>query len=353
MIAKILSILFLFYLSSTYCGYCSEKTTFEEEEEEYRYNECKELNGIDYYCHYDRKNQRCEELYCKTSSSKYCDMIPRSSDGKRCIAKSDESGCEYKSCSDLTSNCNEFYTGDEDQICTLDTSTKKCEIKKCSEASKDKCGELIPYDKTRKCALNEDNKCQILVKNCEEFNNNECYRSRGDGEKQCLPDTASDHCKLYSCEELSNTECNNYKIYDGEKVCAPKGDKCQIQTCSDFTDKEICESVKFFNRGIKCAYSDSGCILSSCYNMDKSECGNFIPSNKIYKCYYDNDKGKCQTDYKNCEEFSSGECDFFNIEDNLEGTNGKKCVEDDGKCVLNSKNVEFSAYFFLILFLLF
>ena len=46
---KLLSLLFLLYLSSTYCSNCSEKTTFEEEEEEYRYNECKELNGKDYY----------------------------------------------------------------------------------------------------------------------------------------------------------------------------------------------------------------------------------------------------------------------------------------------------------------
>jgi hypothetical protein len=91
-------------------------------------------------------------------------MIPPNSDGKRCIEKSDESGCEYKSCSDLTSNCNEFYTGDEDQICTLNTSTKKCEIKKCSEASKDNCGQLIPHYNDLKCALNEENKCQIIIR---------------------------------------------------------------------------------------------------------------------------------------------------------------------------------------------
>lgn len=235
MYTKILSIVFLLYLSSTYCSDCSEKTTFEEDDEGARYNECRELNGIDYYCHYNRNNQRCEELYCKTSEAKYCDMIPPLN-GKKCIAKSDESGCEYKSCSDLTSNCNEFWTGDEDQICTLNTSTKKCEIKKCSEASSGNCGQLIPYYNYRKCALNENEQCEIKNKECEEYKNNECDQNGGNGEKKCLPDLTSDHCKLSSCEELSKTECSNYKTYDREKVCAPKGDKCQIQTCSQISD---------------------------------------------------------------------------------------------------------------------
>ena len=116
---KLLSLLFLLYLSSTYCSDCSEKTTFEDEDEGSRYYECQILNGKDYYCHYNRANQRCEEIYCKTSSAKYCDMIPPNSDGKRCIEKSDERGCEYKSCSDLTSNCNEFNTSDDDQYVLL------------------------------------------------------------------------------------------------------------------------------------------------------------------------------------------------------------------------------------------
>ena len=48
---KLLSLLFLLYLSSTYCSDCSEKTTFEDEDEGARYYECQILNGKDYYCH--------------------------------------------------------------------------------------------------------------------------------------------------------------------------------------------------------------------------------------------------------------------------------------------------------------
>lgn len=350
---KLLSLLFLLYLSSTYCSDCSEKTTFEDEDEGSRYDECRTLNGKDYYCHYNRANQRCEEIYCKTSSAKYCDMIPPNSDGKRCIEKSDESGCEYKSCSDLTSNCNEFYTGDEDQICTLNTSTKKCEIKKCSEASKDNCGQLIPHDNYLKCALNEENKCQIINKGCEDYNKDECHHHGGDGDKRCLPDLTNNKCKLASCEELPKEECSNYKTYDGEKVCVPKGDTCVLQACEEITDKTTCEKAEFLDIGIKCVYSDSKCTLSSCEKMDKTKCGNFIPLDKRYKCYYDSEDDQCYTEEKSCEELSKGECDLFNTEDNLEDTNGKKCVEDDGKCVLNSKKVEFPAFILLILFLLF
>ena len=357
---KLLSLLFLIYLSSTYCSDCTEKTTFEDGEDEY--SVCEKLSSEipgGYYCHYNSKTKICEELYCKTSSSKYCTRIPDSSDGKHCLKKADNSGCEYKSCEDLTSNCNKFYTGNEDEICTLNPTTNKCEIKLCSSLTEN-CEQLTPYYSEKKCALNEDEtKCEITYKDCEELDSDYCdyyIPSGDDGSKKCLPDSKG-KCKKSSCEELSKTECSKYITGEAGKVCLPDGDNCKVQSCEEISP-DICETIEFDDPGSKCIKSGTKCTFSSCDLMTESTCGDFKPVNKLYKCYYEENYGRCTYAYKECTDFASGECNLFNVEDNLEDTNGAKCVESDGKCALsskksNSKMLEFPALICLIVSLLF
>ena len=167
-------------------------------------------------------------------------------------------------------------------------------------------------------------------------------------------DSTNKRCKLTTCEELPNTECNKYQLYSGTKICAPYGNNCKVQTCSELSE-DICENVEFFYQGYKCIYSDSKWTFSSCGGMPKSECGKFIPKNKAYKCYFDKSYDKCSIKAKDCEELSKNECDLFNNENNLEHSNGKKCTysDDDGKCVLSNKNVEFNAYSIILILLLF
>ena len=359
---KLLSLLFLIYLSYTYCSECTEKTSFKEGEDEY--NACESLTSENdgYYCHYNSGTKRCEEIYCRSSSSKYCTRIPDSSDGKRCLSKSDNSGCEYKSCEDLTSNCNQFFTGNEDEICTLNSSGNKCEIKLCSSlTSSSDCGQLTPYYPYDKCAFNSDkNQCEITNKDCEELGSDYCNYytpSDDDSTKRCLPDSSNGKCKKSSCEELSKTECSKFTTGEVGKVCAPDGDNCKVQTCSEIST-DICETIEFEDPGSKCVKSGTSCTFSSCESMTESTCGDFVPVNKLIKCYYEENADRCTTSDKECSDFDRGECNLFNTEDNLEDTNGAKCVESDGKCVLssqksNSKMLEFSAFISLIVLLLF
>ena len=352
---KLLSLFFIVYLSSTYCSDCMDKTSFEENED--KYNACYRLSTNSYNCHYNSDNDHCEELYCNKASSDYCENIPDSPEGKRCLPKSDDSGCEYKSCTDLTSNCNEFNTSDEDKICTFNPTTRKCEIKLCSEGLKENCGELKPYYPDQKCAFNADeNKCKITFKECEELDSDKCdwyySKSEDDANKKCILDSSNGKCKKFECSELPKTECSKFKPNNNEEVCTPYENNCKLLTCSQLP-VDTCETIEFSNPGIKCVKSGKSCTISKCEEMSTSDCGKFTPVDKTYKCYYSSNANQCTYKHKNCEEFSKGECNLFNIEDNLEDTNGKKCVEDDGKCVLNSKKLEFSAFIILILFLLF
>jgi len=352
---KLLSLFFLVYLSSTYCSDCTDKTSFEKDED--KESACEEFTAGSYFCHYNSENDRCEELYCEKASSDYCNYIPDSPDGRSCLPKSDDSGCEYKSCTDLTSNCNEFYPGDDDKICTFNPTTKKCEIKLCSEGSKENCGQLIPYYPGKKCAFNaEENKCKITSKECEELDSDKCYlyssQSEDDANKKCILNSSNGKCKKFECSELPKTECSKFKPNNEEEVCAPYENNCKLLTCP-LLPVDTCETIEFSDPGIKCIKSGKSCTISYCERMSPSECGKFIPVDKTYKCYYESNMKQCTYKHKKCEEFSKGECNLFNTEDNLEDTNGKKCVDDDGKCVLNSKKLEFPAYISLILFLLF
>ena len=284
---KFLSLFFFIYLSSTYCSDCTEKNTFENGDE---YDACEELSSqVDgYYCHYNSGTRSCEEIYCKSSSSKYCTRIPDSPEGKRCLPKNDNSGCEYKSCEDLTSNCEKFYNGIEDEICTLNPTKGKCELKLCSSLTSN-CEQLKPFIPYKKCALVSEGQCGIAYKDCEELDSDYCnsYTPSGlevDVNKKCLPDSSNGKCKKSSCEELSKTECNKFIPNNVGEVCAPFGNNCKIQTCSEISP-DICEMIEFEDPGNKCIKSSSSCTFSSCSGMTKTECGKFTPLNKLYKCY--------------------------------------------------------------------
>lgn len=200
-----------------------------------------------------------------------------------------------------------------------------------------------------------EGQCGIRNKDCEEYDIYQCekyYPNEGEPLTRCAYDPSLKKCSKFSCEDLSNTECAKFEVYETGKVCAPFGNNCKIQSCSEIS-ADICETVEFSFPGDKCVKSDSGCTFAKCEDIDPSECENFIPVNKAYKCVLDSSGTRCQYDYKKCEELSKDECDFFNIEDNLEENDGKKCVysDDEGKCVLNSKKLEFSVFILFILFL--
>ena len=199
----------------------------------------------------------------------------------------------------------------------------------------------------------------MIPKTCEDYKKDECnWYTPSSSDYRCVYDDAAQKCKEKKCEELSKTECSKFKIWPNSDqdqnvgTCAPFGDKCKIQKCSDFTSKESCEKVTFSDERYKCTFSGNLCTLSDCRSL-KSNCGSFIPLDPLYKCVSSEDGDRCYTEPKDCEELSKGQCDLFNTEDNLEDTNGKKCVEEDGKCTLLSKNLEISALLLSLLLFLF
>lgn len=318
---------FLLSLTLSHCSECTEKTKLDEDEDQ------------DYCFHL-----RTEE-----------------ESGKSCFYNSETGGCVEKACKELTSNlCKYFQPNNEDEICASKSGNDGCEIKKCSELSSDKCNEFHPHEDyyDYKC-VKIGNLCQTTSKTCEDYKKDECYRySPSDSDYRCVYDDADQKCKVKKCEELSKTECSKFKIWPNSaqdqnlETCAPFGDKCKIQKCSDFTSQDTCEKVTFSDKGYKCTFSSNQCTLSNCGSL-KSNCGSFIPLDPLYKCVSYEDAEGCYYDQKDCEELSKGQCDLFNTEDNLEDTNGKKCVEEDGKCTLLSKNLEISALLLSLLLFLF
>ena len=354
---KFLFLFFLIYLSSTYCSECTEKTIFEEGES--KDSSCYELSTESYFCHYNKEKDICEELTCDNSPAKHCHNIPSifvDDIEKKCIKKSDNTGCEYKTCEDLTSDCGRFETDDPDKICTLNSSDNICEIKSCSSLTEN-CDQLTPFNDGLKCALISKGQCGITNKDCEEYDYSQCekYASKeGEPLTRCAYDPTLKRCAKFTCEELSNTECSKFEVYETGKVCAPFGNNCKIQSCPDFSS-DICETIEFSNPADRCVNSETGCTFTSCYNYDPQECEKYIPVTNAYKCFFNSYYGQCEFGYKDCEELSKDECDLFNMKDNMERTHGKKCVysDDEGKCVLNSKKLEFSTFILLFILLLF
>ena len=223
------------------------QTTFEEGEDEY--SACHDLSGENYMCHYNKEKGFCEELTCDNSPPKQCYNIPSISvDGieKKCIKKSDKSGCEYKSCEDLTSDCGRFDTGEDDKICTFNSEDNVCEIKSCSSLTEN-CGQLIPFNDGKKCALVSEGQCGIKNKDCEEYDIAQCEKyapNEGEPLTRCEYNPSLKKCVKFTCEELSNTEWSKFDVYDTDQVCAPYGNNCKIQSCSEISP-DICETVEF------------------------------------------------------------------------------------------------------------
>ena len=97
------------------------------------------------------------------------------------------------------------------------------------------------------------------------------------------------HAKKIYCNDLSSSECSTFRLNIPDQVCLPDGEKCRIKSCSEFTNKEECESIKFTDKGYKCVFSENnGCEFSSCYYDDNgvppSDCEQFIPVDPLYKC---------------------------------------------------------------------
>ena len=169
---------------------------------------------------------------------------------------------------------------------------------------------------------------------------------------KCIIDSKTNKCKLSTCEQLSDTECGSFIPNYSDQVCAPFGNKCKVQSCSYFS-KDTCETVQLNDPAYKCVYSENACTFANCYKQNPKSCSSFVPLDKYYKCVGDGDY--CYIESKECEELSKGECDLYNTEDNLEVTNGKKCVysDDKGKCVLASEKLELSALFTILSLIVF
>ena len=313
-------------MTLSHCSQCTEKTQLDQDEDE---EDC---------------------LYLNTDENE-----------KRCFYNSETGGCFEKACSELPSNyCKYFQTDDIDELCVSKSGNDGCEIIKCSELSSNKCNEFIHHEYyfgyNFKCVKNGD-ACQMISKTCEDYKKGQCDRSSpSNSDYRCIYDDTTQQCKEKKCEELSKTECSKFRIwsYGNQNVeeCAPFGDNCKIQKCNDFTSKETCEKFRFSDPSYKCTFSNNLCTLSDCRSLE-SNCGSFIPLDPLYKCVSNEDEDECYTEQKDCEELSKGQCDLFNTEDNLEDTNGKRCVEEDGKCTLHSKNLKISALLLSLLLILF
>lgn len=355
---------FLFFfvflsLPIIYCSECTDKKSLNSGENEEICSSFKP-DSHEKICIYDSTTKGCMEKGCTDLNSDQCNQINNNpydmSEGyKKCIPKTDNSGCELVFCTEMKTDCDRYLPNNEDEKCVLKSDKSGCEIQRCSDLSTN-CGEFIPIDEINKCALNETTKkCKITYKDCVDFDIEKCenYYNFVDGTK-CVPDSKTNKCKLISCEELSSSECSKYEIHNLlDKVCAPSGEKCKIQSCEDFS-QNVCETVQFSYYGFKCRWSQDGCTFLDCDSLT-SNCEQFIPINPIYKCYYNAESRKCMADYKECQDFTKGQCDLFNIEHNLE-IYGKKCVEENGKCVLESsddQSKKFEVSIFIILFLLF
>lgn len=356
MIKKSLALCFLLLLSDTFCSECTEKTSLTDEEKEYDICYSLKTSSNEKVCMYDESKNRCVEKTCSDFPVDDCSYMRNVYDQegpnyKKCIPKTDKSGCELVYCENLKSNCDRFSVSYPGEQCVLNSEKAHCELKRCSDLTSN-CEQFIPQDIRYKCILNgEKTQCEIRDKECEEFDTDKCDEYSGNNDGRCILDSSSNKCKLIRCQDLSSSECSKFITRHRDQICAPSGNKCEFKTSCSELSKDFCEKVIFSNEGYKCSYStENGCEFLSCEDLE-SNCGQFVPLDPLYKCIPDKEDGGCYLEYKDCEELSKGQCDLFNTEDNLEDV-GKRCIEDDGKCVLDSKRLDISLFLlFLFLFL--
>ena len=354
---KFLVVCFLLSLTASYCSECTDKTSLSDDDDGYICYNLK-ASSDEKKCMYDEKNKKCVEKGCSDLSADDCGYISyiydeSTSSYKNCIPKEDKTGCELVKCEDLTSNCGRFPVyNSQDENCVLNSGKSKCEIQKCSALSNN-CENFIPYDILFKCVSNSNSGCQSEAKKCEELGTDQCsqYYSSENSDTRCILNSKTNKCQLLKCEELSSSECSKFEVFSNGQTCAPYGNNCKIQSCSDLT-KEVCETVTFSSEGSRCIYStETGCTFIRCREL-KTNCGQFISLDPLLKCTYDEEDEHCYIEDKECEELSANQCDLYNTEEYLED-GGKKCVKDDGKCVLDSKKLEYSILFLFLLFILF
>ena len=235
----------------------------------------------------------------------------------------------------------------------MNSDKNNCELQRCEDLTSE-CEKFVLEDNRYKCVLNEGKtKCELKEKKCEEFDPDKCDNFNDDYDQRCILDTSSNKCRLIKCDTLSSSECTKFPAYDESQICAPIEDKCQIiDSCSKLSE-DVCETIKFNDPGEKCIYSDkNGCEYSSCWDL-KSNCEQFVPLDTLYKCTSDKKYEGCVLEIKDCEELSKDQCDLFNTEEILEDYGGKRCIEDNGKCVLASKKLDISLLLFSLFLFLF
>lgn len=264
---------------------------------------------------------------------------------------------------------------------------KKQEITKCEDyTGKDKTRcENLPVNDTSifKCSL-VDNKCVTQYKDCSAYNTDitknkkEIYKSVcesiviSDDYYRCfLEDDKTCSKKQKICSDYEGedeTECQNYRVLNKNKICGIENKKCvekfrsiinQYYYCSEYrgTDKAFCESIQPYNYqysysssyyypdySFKCVYGEKGCekIRKKCEEAkNQNECQSISPFDTDKMCVYNNG---CIEQYKSCSAYNKQDKVEQAVCENIlmqgykckftagTGNNKNTCTEEALKC---------------------
>ena len=285
-----------------------------------------------------------ETTECSSLDYEDCnEYIPTEADGtKRCVIKTDESGCELKDCNELDSDrCDEYNNGEGQYRCQKTENGKACELKKCSDYTPENCGKFETNDYDTNC-ISYNGKCE--EKRCDELSTSDCEKfTPKDLIYKCGVSSSSDtKCSLIQkeCKDVPYEHCSSLSPITSEDgtvfQCTKKADKsgCELQSCKDQSTNN-CGNFIPYSEDQKCVLNSqkAQCEIKSCSEYDTNECENFTPNNKSKKCYKSG--SRCQITHKNCEEFSSTECE--NYASYYDGDWEKSCMPaQNGKCSLVS-----------------
>ena len=145
-------------------------------------------------------------------------------DFKRCIPKKDNNNCEIKRCSELSKNdCNRFNNFqdlDNIELCIAKKDNSGCEIKTCEEMPPDECGLITNKNFFWKCEK-ENDKCiekikgwsEILLIYCEiayDLGKN-CHLNKS--KTKCLSENDEDKDEENEKKEKNNPNKSNEKKF--------------------------------------------------------------------------------------------------------------------------------------------
>ena len=324
-------------------------------------------------CELDKATNKCYPYLCEEMPVERCFDFPKR-ERDNCLPNLDNTGCETKSCNQLTPDrCYIFNTTTNYSQCIPTDNNDGCFISNCTNLTQ-QCHRYRVESDTLECGYNETIQgCQIQLKPCEDLSAEYCgeYNKKfGYREEKCFPDKNNQKCQLKSCRQLPKEECSNFDVFlSGDQTkCLPSGENCALIEC-DNLDEEQCNSRTFEDKGYKCKYNkgEGKCEIDSCYSLNKDNCNEFVPSNPLFKCakveesckieertcegmdidkcssfqvdmydcVLDSGKGSCQLQLKQCDQLPNNFCEQYNA---LRGIFDEKCTPDSEseKCQLHS-----------------